>query len=193
MPAPSQTTAEQQAVTQAPPPQAAGAPGPLPSGTETKATEPTSPPAAVPTQTGHAVTQPPAAAQPAAGPTGPPPAAPPTTLALAETKPERSAEAVLARFTEDVQRAGSQVLDERYYPAAARDKGWEGTSQIEVRFAAGGFIQSIRLAQSSGHPPLDDTALDIARNIRFPDEPAELQSREFTVRFPVVFRLQKSQ
>ena len=193
-PAASQTTTEQQAVMQAPAPEAAQAPGPLPSGPETKAAGPTAPPAAVPTQAGQAATQAPAAGtQPAAAPTSPPPAAPPTTLARAETKPERSADAVLAQFTEAVQRAGSQVLDERYYPAAARDKGWEGTSQIEVRFAAGGYIQSIRLAQSSGHPPLDDTALDLARNIRFPDEPAELQSRDFAVRFPVVFRLQKSQ
>ena len=198
-PAATQPTAEQQPAAQARAPEAAQAAGAAPSGGEAKAAEPSAPPAAEapqPEKEQQAAQPPSAGVQPAPLPAGQSPAAaPPTppTLARAETKPDSNTEAVLARFTDAVQRTGSQVLDERYYPAAARDKGWEGASQIEVRFAAGGFIQSIRLADSSGHPPLDDTALDIARNIRFPDEPDELHSREFVVRFPIVFRLQKLQ
>jgi protein TonB len=93
------------------------------------------------------------------------------------------------RFAGEVQRVASQVLDQRDYPKDARGKDWQGTTQIEVRYAAAGYIQSIVVGESSGYPPLDDTALQIARNMRLPSAPEELRSREFAVRFPIVFRL----
>ncbi len=80
-------------------------------------------------------------------------------------------------------------MDQRDYPKDARGKDWQGTTQIEVRYAAAGYIQSIVVGESSGYPPLDETALQIARNIRLPNAPEELRSREFAVRFPIVFRL----
>jgi TonB family protein len=75
------------------------------------------------------------------------------------------------------------------YPSEAKDKGWEGTSQIEVRFATGGYIRNILVGDSTGHALLDEKAVDWARGLQYPDVPAELRDRDFTVSFPVVFRL----
>ena len=76
-----------------------------------------------------------------------------------------------------------QIVDESSGPAGA-----EKATQIDVRYAAGGFIKSINVGESSGNPALDEKALDIARNLRFPNVPQELQSRDFVLRFPIVFR-----
>ena len=58
----------------------------------------------------------------------------------------------------------------------------------EVRYAAGGFIQSIVIAESSGSPALDEQALAVARMSRLPKAPEELSGQAFAVRFPIVFR-----
>ncbi len=108
--------------------------------------------------------------------------------ALPATKPDAALNAALDRFVREVRRASWQIIDQRDYPEGARDKGWEGIAQIDVHFAAGGYIKSIVLGESSGYPLLDDRALSIARSLRFPVVPAELQSREFAVRFPIAFR-----
>jgi TonB family protein len=105
-------------------------------------------------------------------------------------KPQReSGTTAVDRFAAEVQRVASQVLDQRDYPKDAKGKDWQGTTQIEVRYDAAGYIRSIVVGESSGYPPLDDTALQIARNMRLPSAPEELRSRDFAVRFPIVFRL----
>jgi len=109
--------------------------------------------------------------------------------AVAKTQRDSGHGTAVERFAGEVQRVASQVLDQRDYPKDARGKDWQGTTQIEVRYAAAGYIQSIVVGESSGYPPLDDTALQIARNMRLPSAPEELRSREFAVRFPIVFRL----
>ena len=129
-------------------------------------------------------------------PSSPRPAKPEPSLANAQpsasskpatpskTKADADAEAALDRFSREIRRAGSQVIADSGVPAAA-DKG---TTQIDVRYASGGYIQSINVGESSGYPALDERALDIARNTRFPNVPQELQSRDFVLRFPIVFR-----
>jgi TonB family protein len=110
-------------------------------------------------------------------------AAPPASAAAASKDP------ALARFTREVQRAGTRVLDKRRYPAlASMGKKWTGKTQIEVQFAPGGYISRIVLAESCGHAPFDEKALELARSIMFPRVPKELSAREFSVRFPIEFR-----
>jgi TonB family protein len=85
--------------------------------------------------------------------------------------------------TQEVRAAGSQVLDR------PRDNvPGDLTAQLEVRYAAGGYINSIVIAESSGSPVLDEQALNIARMTRFPNPPEDLKGQDFAVRFPVVFR-----
>jgi TonB family protein len=94
-------------------------------------------------------------------------------------------DAALARLTKDIQRVGSQVLPQ---PAGASQNNADLTTQVEIRFAAGGWVRSIVVGESSGSPELDEQALALARATRFPDVPEELRARDFAVRFPVVFR-----
>jgi TonB family protein len=149
--------------------------------------------------------QPPAAALPPK-PQEPSPAAPaaekkpsaPSVPASASPAPEVAAqtaaasasapagsgqEGPLARLTKEVHAVGSMVL-ERPAGGGAGD----ATAQLEVRYAAGGYIRSIVIAHSSGSADLDQQALALARTLRLPNAPQELQGQEFAVRFPVVFR-----
>jgi len=112
---------------------------------------------------------------------------PPTAVAKAST--DGAPAGAIDRFTKEIERAGSQVLDERDYPSEARDKKWQGTTLIEVRYAEGGYIRSIVVGRSCGHAVLDEQAVQIARNLRLPNAPEELRSHEFAVRFPIVFQL----
>jgi TonB family protein len=115
----------------------------------------------------------------------------PKPPSLANARTETDAGAAVERFAHEVQQVGSQVLDLGDYPSEARNKKWEGTTLIEVRYAEGGYIRSIVVGESSGYPVLDETAVQIARNIRLPNAPEDLRSRDFAVRFPIVFRLHK--
>jgi TonB family protein len=73
-------------------------------------------------------------------------------------------------------------------PAGASESGTDLTTQVEVRYASGGWVRSIVVGESSGSTALDEQALALARATRFPDVPESLRSREFAVRFPVIFR-----
>ena len=136
------------------------------------------------------------ASQPSDGEaTGPTPAA----TALAHAAPARAAtqpgtrDITLARFERDIRKAGTRVIDKRRLPELGEmGRNWSGKAQIEVQFAAGGYISRIVLAESCGHPPLDEKALEIARSILLPPVPKELSSRDFSVRFPIEFRSGKS-
>jgi TonB family protein len=87
----------------------------------------------------------------------------------------------------EIRRIGFQVIPVSASDAAAKD-GTDLITQIDVKYAAGGYIRSIVVAESSGSATLDEEALTIARGNRYPDVPKELQSRDFAVRFPIVFR-----
>jgi TonB family protein len=111
---------------------------------------------------------------------------PPAQVAAVTPKSEPGSgpEAALARLTQEIQRTSSQVLSQ---PAGASQTN-DVTTQVEVRFAAGGWVRSIVVGESSGSQDLDEQALALARATRFPDVPEELRSRDFSVRYPVTFR-----
>jgi TonB family protein len=92
---------------------------------------------------------------------------------------------MLAQLVHDIEAAGARVLERAPGADAA---GPDVTTQIEVRYTTGGLIRSIRVAQSSGSQAFDQQALSVARNTRFPEVPQQLHSREFSVKFPIVFR-----
>jgi TonB family protein len=91
--------------------------------------------------------------------------------------------AALERLTKEVRSIGSMVLDR-----PSDGKSGDVTAQLEVRYAEGGYINSIVVAESSGTPALDEQALAVARALRLPNAPPELRAQAFAVRFPVVFR-----
>jgi len=94
------------------------------------------------------------------------------------------AQAVRARTIETASACGAAV-----YPADARRNKWEGTVQVGVNFENGGRLGGVAVAQSSGHPLLDQRAVDLVRESIVPP-PAELVATAFVVQVPVVFQMQ---
>jgi protein TonB len=76
------------------------------------------------------------------------------------------------------------------YPWASRRAGEEGRVVLRVEVSAGGIVEAIEIADSSGHRRLDAAALAAVRHWRF--EPARIGDRAIatTVNVPVTFRLE---
>lgn len=74
------------------------------------------------------------------------------------------------------------------YPESAAAQGLEGRVDVRVAIGADGAFERVEIARSSGHPSLDDLALEIVRNAT-PDAPVPraLLARPFAVEVPVVF------
>jgi protein TonB len=53
------------------------------------------------------------------------------------------------------------------YPSRARRQGWQGTVDVALAIGADGSVAEAHVERSSGHPALDDVALDVARQSRF--------------------------
>jgi TonB family protein len=105
----------------------------------------------------------------------------------------RSIDEALERFALDIQRRVSKLVEERgerVYPREARARKWEGITQIAIEFSENGQLQQISVATSSGYAVLDQRAVEMVREV-LPTVPRELQSSDFTVRLPIVFKLKE--
>lgn len=49
------------------------------------------------------------------------------------------------------------------YPAAAKQRGWEGTTTVKIHVSAGGEVESVSVVGSSGHDMLDEEAVDMVK------------------------------
>lgn len=85
--------------------------------------------------------------------------------------------------------AGAVAAHQRY-PKIAQMRQWQGTTTLQLEFAADGRLLETRVLSSSGHDVLDRQALDMVRAAQpLPPLPAALSGRALTVNVPVVFRL----
>jgi len=76
------------------------------------------------------------------------------------------------------------------YPVAARRLGMEGVVLLDVLVAPDGHASDVRLARSSGHPPLDDSAVRTVRERwRFIPARRDGTAVESRVTVPIRFRL----
>ncbi len=119
----------------------------------------------------------------------------PTTTAEAPGGANRSAAAAgsaargLAerRYLAALRRA---LARERHYPPTARRRGLEGTARVQFTIAADGGFSGIRVSHSAGAAGLDDAAERTVRRLaRFEPIPAVIGREQWTVRVPIVFRL----
>lgn len=82
------------------------------------------------------------------------------------------------------------VAGHQRYPRVAQLRQWQGTTILQLEFAADGRLVESRVLSSSGHDVLDRQALDMLRAAQpLPPLPAVLAGRPLVVRIPVVFRL----
>lgn len=76
------------------------------------------------------------------------------------------------------------------YPESARRQGVEGTALLKMRITEHGRVEDVQVERSTGHPDLDQAALEAVRRWRF--EPARQRGEPVAVvvTLPVEFRLQ---
>jgi protein TonB len=79
------------------------------------------------------------------------------------------------------------------YPPIAVKMGLEGRVSLLVEVLPGGGVGRVRLESSSGHEPLDQSALETVKNWQF--SPAKKDGRIISqvVRIPITFNLKNSQ
>lgn len=90
-------------------------------------------------------------------------------------------------------RVGKLVKErgERAYPRLARERKWEGTTQVSVEYGSDGRLKRVSVAASSGHAVLDQRAIEMVKEV-LPTVPRELRNKNFTVRLPILFKLKDS-
>jgi protein TonB len=79
---------------------------------------------------------------------------------------------------------------EPYYPAAAREKGWQGTALLKVLVLRNGSVGSLEILRSSGYTLLDRSALKAVKDWKFVPAQKDGQPIEIGVEIPVTFRLE---
>lgn len=77
------------------------------------------------------------------------------------------------------------------YPRDAIENDWQGRSELRLRIAADGGVDSIDVRESSGYAVLDREAIAmIAEAARRVPIPESLRGREFAIEIAVIFSLQ---
>jgi TonB family protein len=79
---------------------------------------------------------------------------------------------------------------EPYYPATAREQGWQGTALLKVWVLKNGTVGSLEIKRSSGYSILDRSALKAVKEWKFVPAQKDGQPIEIGVEIPVTFRLE---
>ena len=114
-----------------------------------------------------------------------------TNVALAPATPAESGpdQAGLRQFRLSL---AGEARRFRRYPAAARQAGLTGTTEVRIAVEAGGMARHADLARSSGHEILDQAALEMLRQAAARAVlPESLRGQSFAVLLPVVFEVKE--
>lgn len=77
------------------------------------------------------------------------------------------------------------------YPAAARRRGLQGETRLEVLVAANGLPREVKIARSSGHEELDEAARAAVKYWRFVPARRGEEKVDAWVAVPIAFRLDR--
>lgn len=80
-------------------------------------------------------------------------------------------------------------LSEPYYPPQVIREGGEGTVLLSLYILADGRVGEVKVARSSGHPKLDESALREAKKWRFVPGTSDGRPMAMWKQLPVTFRL----
>ena len=100
-------------------------------------------------------------------------------------------DASIKRFAQDISRALGKHISEQDYPRLARERGWQGTTDLRLTIGPDGKLKDIVVQSSSNYDILDQRALEKLKALVLPRVPAEMKGRAFTVRIPVKFALRE--
>jgi periplasmic protein TonB len=84
-------------------------------------------------------------------------------------------------------------IQESDYPEGARRAGLSGTTWVHVLVGSDGKIKNMTVRESSGHPVLDQQALQMMARVKLWWIPERLRHREVSVVVPVAFQIRNSQ
>ena len=133
------------------------------------------------------VQPPPAPLPPIEAPPPPPqavaPTPPPAPVAPA---PVENVDTLINSFGREVSRGFESA---KRYPRVAQMRNQQGRLELLFEFSNGELV-NVSLKQSSGHPLLDQSALDTARKLQLPALTGALARRSFSFTLPVEYRLQ---
>jgi protein TonB len=101
------------------------------------------------------------------------------------------AEAAVAAVRVRYEQALAAWLDQhKYYPTSLRRRGLEGEGVLRVRLARDGHVLTLETFSALPDPLLERVAMDwVRRADPFPAVPQEVAGTDYSVRFPVRFRL----
>jgi protein TonB len=110
----------------------------------------------------------------------------PTSTSAQKNKGKPSASTVLTKPSFDADYLQNPAPD---YPAHAKRRRMQGTVMLDVAVSVNGAARNVRIAQSSGHAPLDTAASDAVKRWKF--VPAKRGSTAVAARVmvPIEFRL----
>ena len=119
------------------------------------------------------------------------PAFAPTTGSAAPT----AAEATAGYDGEDLRRfklaIAVQARRFQRYPGLARERGWQGSTEVAIRLSADANLPQVTIEKSSGFAVLDEQAVDMIRRASAATQmPAGLQGHSIRFVLPVHFSLE---
>jgi protein TonB len=145
------------------------------------------PPAPSPFSVAPALPEPAPVAQPAPAPAPAVQSAPGPVASAPPAAPAPDLSTLIAQYRSRL--IGAAVRFKRY-PLAARDNGWEGDVVVHLEVSASGELGELKVKKSSGHPALDEQALEMFR-LASPQVqlPAALRGRAFAFDVRAVYSL----
>lgn len=82
----------------------------------------------------------------------------------------------------------SKLLRAQRYPKKAKRKKLRGTVQVSFLIAPSGSVSKVRIVRSSGHPVIDQAALDMVRRASpMPKFPSNLRAKHMPFSAPIMF------
>lgn len=74
------------------------------------------------------------------------------------------------------------------YPREAKRRNLQGTARVSFTIARSGSVSGVRITRSSGHPELDQAAIDMVRRASpMPRFPADIRDSKMSLQVPVRF------
>lgn len=129
--------------------------------------------------------------QPGGIPNAPAAPEPPAPASVAGVAPASAATAPGAGTSFHASRYDAAYLDNPapQYPKLSRRRGEQGKVTLRVRVRADGRAEAVEIAHSSGHPRLDDAALETVRSWRFVPARQGDTPIDSSLLVPIAFRL----
>lgn len=129
--------------------------------------------------------------QPGGTPNTPAAPEPPAPASVAGVAPASAATAPGAGTSFHASRYDAAYLDNPapQYPKLSRRRGEQGKVTLRVRVRADGRAEAVEIAHSSGHPRLDDAALETVRSWRFVPARQGDTPIDSSLLVPIAFRL----